>query len=347
VIGDIVIANVVASACLVLLIYFLDINEKEPPWTLVRLYILTILITFLFGKLKGFLFNRYDWEFSVIFNNYIVAGFFEEVLKFSIVMIFVWPLKSFNEETDGIIYFLVVAAGFAVLENVGYSFQFVINPYIFGLQTGEMGAYRSALQQIVVFRAVSGHIFINVISGFFLGLAKRRHLWWLVILGFLVSVLLHGTWNQMATMGYLGYFALGFLFLDVLVFALTIRMSFYFKFVKRLKYRIKELIEEAKSKGLDEDVITLMDGIRQNVRTLRQMEGDVLTANAKDIIQTLPPGVDSVPRDGENGLIERLLKVNGLLGRERLKSGIGFWIGLFFMFSVSGFFVLMILMNLM
>ena len=76
--GDIVIANVIASACLVLLIYFLDINEKEPPWTLVRLYILAILFTFLFGKLKGFLFTRYEWDFPVVFNNYIVAGFFEE-----------------------------------------------------------------------------------------------------------------------------------------------------------------------------------------------------------------------------------------------------------------------------
>ena len=68
-IGDIVIANVVASACLVLLIYFLDINEKEPPWTLVRIYIFAILMTFLFGKLKGFLFDRFQWEFSALFNN--------------------------------------------------------------------------------------------------------------------------------------------------------------------------------------------------------------------------------------------------------------------------------------
>jgi RsiW-degrading membrane proteinase PrsW (M82 family) len=346
-IGDIVIANVLASACLVLLIYFFDINEKEPPWTLVRIFIFSILMTFLFGKLKGLLFERFEWEFSILFSNYVIAGFFEELLKFLVVLIFVWPLKSFNEETDGIIYYLVVAAGFAVLENVGYSFQFVISPYVYGLQTGQMGVYRDALQKIVLFRAVSGHIFINVVSGFFLGLAKRKHRWWLLIPGFIVSVLLHGTWNQTATMGFLGYYVLAFLLLDVALFLWTVRMSFYFKFMKRLKFRVKELIREAKEGGLDKDIVTLMEGIKANVGTLRQMEGDVLTNQAKEITQTLPPRVDAVPRGGENGLIERLLKVNGLLSRDRQKSGKWFWMGLFMMFSVSGFFVLLILMNLM
>lgn len=346
-IGDIIIANVLASACLVLLIYFLDINEKEPPWTLVRIYVFSILFTFLFGKLKGFLFDRYAWEFSPFINNYIIAGFFEELLKFIVVMIFVWPLKSFNEETDGIIYFLVVAAGFAVLENVGYSVQFVISPYVYGLQTGEMGAYRDALQRIVLFRAVSGHIFINIASGFFLGLAKRKHKTWLLIPGFIVSVILHGTWNHSATYGWLGIFALAFLFLDIGLFTATIRMSFYFKFMKRLKLRITQLIDEARKMNLDQDVITLMQGIRSNVRALRQMEGSVLTEQAKEITQTLPARLDSVPRDGEGGLIERLLKVNGILGRDRMQTGKGFWVRLFFMFSVTGFFVLIILMNLM
>ena len=346
-ISDVIIANVLASACLVLLVYFFDLNEKEPPWTLVRIYILSILVTFLFGKLKGFLFSRYAWQFSDLVSNYVVAGFFEELLKFFVVMVFVWPLKSFNEETDGIIYYLIVAAGFSVLENVGHSFQFVISPYIYGLKTGEMGVYREALQKIVLFRVVSGHVFINVVSGFFLGLAKRKHAWGWLILGFIASVFLHGTWNQTATWGYLGYFALGFLMLDGFLFAWTVRMSFYFKFMKRLKYRMKALIREAKEKALDADVITLMEGILSNVKALRQMEGKVLKTQAMEVIQFLPSRVDAVPRNGEGGLIERLIKVNGILGRDRQETGKGFWIKLFLMFSVLGFFALMILMNLM
>jgi len=346
-IGDIIIANILASACLVLLVYFFDINEKEPPWTLVRVYIFSILMTFLFGKLKGFLFAKFDWQFSVLVSNYIVAGFFEELLKFFVVMVFVWPLKSFNEETDGIIYYLIVAAGFAVLENVGYSFQFVISPYIYGLKSGDMGFYRDALQKIVLFRVVSGHIFINVVSGIFLGLAKRSHRWWLLAPGFVVSVLLHGTWNQMATFGYLGYYALAFLMLDGFLFIYSVRMSFYFKFMKRLKFRIKELIKQAKDLRLDKDVITLMEGIRGNVGTLRRMEGDVLKTQAMEITRVLPARVDAVSFAGKDGLIERLLKVNGILSRDKEKTGKGFWIGLFFKFSVLGFFLLLILMELM
>ena len=346
-IGDIIISNALASAGLVLLIYFFDLNEKEPPWTLVRIYVLTILMTFLFGKLKGFLFTRYQWEFSVLFTNYVVAGFFEELLKFIVVLVFVWPLKSFNEESDGIIYYLIVAAGFAVLENVGYSFQFVVSPYIYGVQTGDMGVYRDALQKIVLFRAVSGHIFINVVSGFFLGLAKRKHRWWLLVPGFFASVLLHGTWNQMAYMGFLGYFALGFLALDVGLFVWTVRMSFYFKFMRRLKFRMKELIQQAEAQGLDEDIVVLMQGIRDNVGGLRQMEGDVLAVQAKEIIQFLPSRVESVPTEGEGGLVERLLRVNGLLGRDRTKSGGRFWVGLFLRFAILGFLVLTMLMYLM
>lgn len=346
-IGDIVIANVLASACLVLLIYVLDMNEKEPPWTLICIYLLSMLVTFFFGKIKGILFTHYKWEFSFITESFIVAGFFEELIKFLVVMVFVWPLKSFNEETDGIIYYLVVAAGFAVLENVGYSYQFVISPYIYGLKTGEMSIYRDALQQIVLFRAVSGHIFINVISGFFLGLAKRRRRWWLLIIGFVLSVLLHGCWNLMAVLGKLSLFALIFAVADVILFYRVIRMSFYFKFFRRLKSRMDELIKEARQLGMDENVMVLMQGIKGNMVSLRQMEGRILKEQAKEIITQLPVRMDSVPRDGESGVIERLLKVNSILGRNRIKVGWTFWTWLFIKFAVAGFFVLMILMTMM
>ena len=367
-IGDIIIANVLTSACLVLLVYFFDINEKEPPWTLARIYMLSIIITFLFGKFEGFLFTRYAWKFSALVSNYVVAGFFEELLKFFVVMVFVWPLKCFNEEIDGIIYYLIVAAGFTVLENVGYSVQFVVNPYLNGLQIENVGAYEDALQKIGLSRAVSRHIFTSVVSGFFVGLAKMKHRWWLLVPGFFASVFLHGIWNQMAYMGYLGYFALGFLVLDVFLFVWTMRMSFYFKFLKRLWSRMKELIREAEEKSLDSDAIALMEGILLNLNVLRQMEGDVLVNRAKSIVQLLPSRVDAVSRNGEGGLIERLLKVNGILWRDRQEKEKGllfkvllmiwpfplppegdprYWIELFIGFVLLGFLGLMSLISLM
>ncbi len=344
--GDIIIANIIASGFLLVLIYFLDLNEKEPPWILVRLYILSILVTFLFGKLKIYLFSRYEWTFSNLINNYIVAGFFEEIVKFGIVMVFVWPLRSFNEVTDGIIYYLIVAAGFAVIENLGYAYQFVINPYLYAMQTGELAFYKSALQRIVLLRAVSGHIFINIVSGYFLGLAKMRSKAWLLIPGFLVSVLLHGTWNQSIVMGWIGVFAIVFFALDAALFVITLRSSFYYKFMKRLKNRIRTLIREGRNANLDADIIALMEGISGNVRSLRQLQGSVLKVQAKEITQLLPPRIDAVPVSGENGLVERMLKVNGILSRDRKRTGFRFWIGFFFRFAIPGFAVLLLLMEL-
>ena len=346
-ISDIIIANVLASAALVLLIYFLDINEKEPPWTLIRVYVITILITFLFGKLKTYLFTKYAWEFSPFIENFIVAGFFEEFLKLFIILVFVWHLKSFNEETDGIIYYLVVAAGFAVLENVGYSFQFVLNPYVFGMQTGQMGYYRDALQRIVLLRAVSGHIFINVVSGFFLGLARRRKQWWILIPGFLLSVFLHGMWNQLAMMGLFVLAVLSYFIIDAVLLVWSVRMSMYNKFMRRLRFRMKELIQEAGKLKLDENIVVLMQGILRGLGALRRMEGSVLTTQAKEIVQLLPPVLEDVPRYGPGGLNERLLRVNGVLGKDRQQFGGFFWFGLFAGFAMTGFFVLLILMELM
>jgi RsiW-degrading membrane proteinase PrsW (M82 family) len=346
-IGDIIVTNILASACLVLLVYFFDINEKEPPWTLVKVYICAILLTFVFGKLKQFLFARFDWHFSVLFENYVVAGLFEEALKLVIVLIFVWHLKSFNEEIDGIVYYLVVAAGFTVLENIGYSYQFVLRPFVFGIQTGQMGIYKKALHDIVVLRAVSGHIFINVVSGVFLGFAKRKHKWWLLVPGLIVSVLIHGTWNQMGYTRYLGYFVLVLFIIDVVLFIWVVRKSFYFKFLRRLKCRMKSLIHEAKKINLKQDVILLMEGISGKLECLRRLEGDELKKQAMVITETLPRHVDTIFYEGKSGLIEKLLKINGILSLDRKKTGTMFWFLLFLKFLIPGFFVLTVLIHLM
>ncbi len=346
-IGDIIIGNIIASGCIVLLIYLFDINEKEPPWTLVRLFIISIIATFLFGKLKSFLFNYYEWQFDPLFSYFVVAGFFEELLKFLLVLIFVWSLKSFNDRSDGIVYYLVIAAGFSVLENVGYSFRFVINPFLYGLKTGNMDFYHEALRKIVLFRAVSGHFIINIISGFFLGYARIDKRYWILIPGFILSVILHGFWNFTASIGYINYYIVILVIVDVILFNIITHSSFYFKFMKRLKKRLKKLIKAAEEHSINNNVITLMEGILTNIGILRQMEGPELTKNAKYITVTLPAKIDEVPVRGEGGLIERFLKVNTVLAKEKKKIGLEFWIKMFLMFTISGFIILIILMNFM
>ena len=345
--GDILITNVVASAVLVVLIYLFDLNEKEPPWTLVRIYVFSILLTFLFGKLKGFLFIRYGWQFSDMVNHYLVAGFAEELLKLIVVMVFVWPLKSFNEESDGIVYYLMVAAGFTVLENIGYSSHFVITPYLYGLQTGEMGPYKQALDQIVMLRMFSGHIFINVTTGLFLGLAKMRHKPGLLVPGFFLAVLIHGTWNLTATSGLLPLFALLLLIVNSLVLWWTIRQSFYFKALARLKKRIRLLAAEAGEKGMNADLIVLLTQIRRRVTSLRRLESHPFKMQYRQITLSLPPRLQAVDAGGEDVLMKALVHVNGLLGDSRIGKQFEFWALLFLRFAVVGFLLLSFLLRLM
>ncbi|NQT24740.1 PrsW family intramembrane metalloprotease [candidate division KSB1 bacterium] len=346
-ISDVIITNIIASGLLVLLVYLLDLNEKEPPWTLVKIYVLSILFTFLFGKLKSILFSHYGWEFPELINHYLIAGFAEELLKFIVVILFVWRLKSFNEEIDGVVYYLVVAAGFTVLENVGYSFRFVIDPYLYGLETGEMMPYQDALQRIVMLRMFSGHIFINVTTGVFLGFARQRHRSWLLIPGFITAVLIHGTWNLAAVNGFLGWFALGILVLNISVFMWTIRKSFYYKVMLRLKNRLRSLIREAKAQQINPDTIVLLEGIGRNLSCLRRFEGTKLKQTIREMIVSLPRRIQSENEEDEQKLIEKIVHANGLIGVECAKDRRIFFVSMFVRFAVPGFLILIILMNFM
>ena len=334
----------IASGFLVLIIYLADYNEKEPPWTIVRIYLISIFATFLFAKLKDLLIDTNGWEFPMLFNCYVVAGFFEELLKLLIVLIFVYPLKTFNEETDGIIYYLIVAAGFSVIENIGYSAWYVMDPYIFSIQSGSNTAYHYALQKIVLLRVFSGHIFVNVVSGAFVGLAKRRKKIGLLFPGFFISVLLHGLWNHMAMMGLIAYFASLFAVGDLILFRWIVQQSFYYKFLKRLQKRVRELIKQAKEVDISRDLIVLMEGIASGVMQLRMREGDDLRRLSRKIVVTLPCKILPKDHEDDRSLTLSLLQVNGLLGGAA-GCRYEFWVWLFVKIAVPGFFLLAVLMH--
>jgi len=346
-IGDIIITNIIASGVLVLLVYLFDLNEKEPPWTLVKIYIISILFTFAFGKIKSILFGHYGLEFPTWIEHYFIAGFAEELLKLLVVLLFVWHLKSFNEEIDGVIYYLVVAAGFTVLENVGYSFRFVIDPYLFGLETGQMSPYQDALQRIVLLRMFSGHIFINVTTGVFLGFAKQRHRAWLIVPGFITAVLIHGTWNLAAMNGFLGWYMLGILMLNIWIFVWTVRKSFYYKVMIRLKNRMRSLVRQAKERKINPDVIVLLENVSRNLTSLRRLEGGLLKKTIREIIVSMPRRTQFNTETDEKKLLDQIVHVNGLIGNESGNTRQLFLLSLFARFAVPGFVVLLILMNFM
>ena len=109
---------------------------------------------------------------------------------------------------------------------------------------------------------------------------------------------------------------------------------------------MKRLIQEAKKISLKEDVVILMDGILNKLDCLRRLEGDELKKQAMVIMEALPAHVDTVYLEGKEGLVERLLKINGILSLDRKKTGLTFWFLLFLKFLIPGFFILTVLMYL-
>jgi RsiW-degrading membrane proteinase PrsW (M82 family) len=169
-------------------VYERDKLDREPLRLLVISFLLGAVSIFpalclettagLFGySEKGLHNNHVPWD---IFIYTLVVGFSEEFSKFIFVRWFAYPKKEFNEPFDGITYGVMVALGFATLENIFYVVQ---------------GGYGIALLRM--FTAVPGHACFGVLMGYFIGLAKFRHdtRVWLKLTGLLSAVAFHTAYD--------------------------------------------------------------------------------------------------------------------------------------------------------
>lgn len=104
----------------------------------------------------------------------------EEGVKFLLLLTLAFPRKFFNEPFDGIVYAVLIAMGFATLENILYTNRF-------GLQTGLLRSLT----------AVPAHLVFGIVQGYFAGLARfepaRARA--LLLRGLLIAVFLHGIYD--------------------------------------------------------------------------------------------------------------------------------------------------------
>ena len=116
-------------------IYSSDKLEKEPLKALIISFFLgavAILPTFIIETAGIQLLNAYFIQEGWIYYgmlSFVVVAFTEELMKWLMVRWYAYRRPFFNEPFDGIVYGVMVAMGFATLENIGYVFQF-------GWQTG-------------------------------------------------------------------------------------------------------------------------------------------------------------------------------------------------------------------
>lgn len=109
-----------------------------------------------------------------------VLAFSEETAKFLILLLLAYPRKYFNEPLDGIVYAVLVAMGFATVENIVYADRF-------GLQT-------TLVRSLT---AVPAHLAFAIVQGYYTGLAKFNRLQEsrLLLRGLCFAILLHGIYD--------------------------------------------------------------------------------------------------------------------------------------------------------
>ncbi len=141
------------------LIYNLDVQNKEPLWLLAIAFILGAVNLHLdINILEVFLgSNDVQHNFLNTGTEALTVATTEELLKFLVVMLIIYPNKNFDEPFDGIVYSVFVGIGFATAENLTFVLQSSASLAIMRMLT-----------------AVPAHFVFAVIMGYYLGKAKRK-----------------------------------------------------------------------------------------------------------------------------------------------------------------------------
>lgn len=167
-------------------IVYRDRKAPEPPGMLLKAFGFGLLSPFLSVPLS-LLFQSLGLDDAggsvrTLGYAFITVATSEELAKFAVLW---WLSKSpwFDDPFDGIVYGVMVALGFATLENFLYVFS----------ENG--GSADIALRRM--FTAVPAHAAFGAMLGYFLGLARYLHARnpWVSLLGILLAVFFHGAYD--------------------------------------------------------------------------------------------------------------------------------------------------------
>ena len=194
-------AAVIPAIVLLRFIYKEDRLDKESPGLLLSLVLFGIIATFaalvseqIGEAVLALIVPENTTAYNAIQNQDVVA-LSEEGFKYLLLKKRTWWSSEFNCQFDGVVYAVFVSLGFALWENISYVLMY-------GLGTAAVRAVT----------AVPGHACFGVFMGAFYGLAKRYDNFgdeWRSRrcrrFAVLVPVLLHGTYDFIATYEYDGY----------------------------------------------------------------------------------------------------------------------------------------------
>lgn len=209
-----------------IIVYKKDIVEKEPLKLLTKLLFYGVLAAgvalFLELYLEKFfdMFN-FDNFINIFIKSFFVIGLSEEVVKWFITYYVCFNDKEFNYVYDAIVYTVFVAIGFASIENIiailGNSFDISL-----------------ALKRGLI--TVPAHIFFAILSGYYLGEAKKyQKRNWLkkykrsLVYSITLPILVHGLFDMLLFISSNTSLVLS------IILIVYLYISSYFKILKRSK----------------------------------------------------------------------------------------------------------------
>lgn len=167
-----------------LYIFYRDQYNREPAATLLMSFIWGILTTIpaLFIELSAK--DLTDESVTgIIISSFFFVALVEEFCKFLPLRYYALSRKSFDEPLDGIIHSVMIAMGFATLENIAY------------VLTSDKGWQTGMLR---MFTAVPGHATFGAIMGYYAGKAKfdDANKKALLLKGLLLATFFHGAYDS-------------------------------------------------------------------------------------------------------------------------------------------------------
>ncbi|HWI94137.1 MAG TPA: GNAT family N-acetyltransferase [Flavisolibacter sp.] len=167
-----------------LYIFYRDKYNREPAFTLLMSFMWGLIVTVPAIAIEMIAKDLTDETVTgIIISSFFFIALVEEFCKFLPLRYYSFSRRSFDEPLDGIVHSVMIAMGFATLENIGY-----VLTASNGLQVG----------MLRMFTSVPGHATFAVIMGYYAGKAKfdivnKKAL---LLKGILLATFFHGVFDS-------------------------------------------------------------------------------------------------------------------------------------------------------
>ena len=204
---------------LFILLYIIRSDKfPEPNHLIVKTFFLGVLLCFPAGIINTALISG---------DNYFIAGFTEEPLKFAVLYLYIKNKMDFNEPLDAIVYGTLISLGFATLENLEYVY---ILSDIYNTEPIVMAITRAIT-------AIPLHASCGIIMGFYFGLYIFRNDTKCLMYAIAIPIFVHSFYNFLA--------GISFIFMTI---HLVIVVIFVLNLHKKYKLSQQQKISEAEMK---------------------------------------------------------------------------------------------------